>query len=89
MGHAEFLDGGADRRDPTPSPFTSAEHVLAFDAVAVYALPEAHRTRLRSTNMLERYNQELKRRTRVVRILPNGASCLRLVCALAIETNEE
>ena len=62
----------------------SAEEILA-----VYALPAAHRRRLRSTNMLERYNQELKRRTRVVRIFPNGASCLRLVIALAIETNEE
>jgi len=59
------------------------------EILAVYALPAAHRKRLRSTNVLERYNQELKRRTRVVRIFPNGASCLRLVCALAIETNEE
>jgi putative transposase len=59
------------------------------EILAVYALPEHHRTQLRSTNLLERYQQELKRRTRVVRIFPNGASCLRLVCALAIETNEE
>jgi putative transposase len=59
------------------------------EILAVYALPEGHRKRLRSTNVLERYNQELKRRTRVVRIFPNGASCVRLVCALAIETNEE
>jgi len=59
------------------------------EILGVYALPAAHRKRLRSTNVLERYNQELKRRTRVVRIFPNGASCLRLVCALAIETNEE
>jgi putative transposase len=59
------------------------------EILAVYALPAGHRKRLRSTNVLERYNQELKRRTRVVRIFPNGASCLRLVCALAIETNEE
>ena len=44
---------------------------------------------MRSTNMLERYNQELKRRTRVVRIFPNAASCLRLICAMAIETNQE
>ena len=61
----------------------------AEEILAVYALPEAHRKRMRSTNMLERYNQELKRRTRVVRIFPNGASCLRLICAMAIETNEE
>ena len=59
------------------------------EILAVYALPAGHRKRLRSTNVLERYNQELKRRTRVVRIFPNGASCRRLVCALAIETNEE
>jgi len=35
------------------------------------------------------HSQELKRRTRVVRIFPNTASCLRLICAMAIETNEE
>jgi len=52
-------------------------------------VPAAHRKRLRSTNVLEGHNQELKRRTRVVRIFPNGASCLRLISALAIETNEE
>jgi putative transposase len=59
------------------------------DALGVYAAPAAHRKRMRSTNMLERWNQELKRRTRVVRIWPNAASCLRLVTALAIETSEE
>jgi putative transposase len=61
----------------------------APEILAVYDLPEAHRKRLRSTNLLERYNQELKRRTRVVRIFPNGASCVRLVSALAMEANEE
>jgi transposase-like protein len=56
----------------------------------VYALPEAHRKRsMRTTNMLERQNQELKRRTRVVRIFPNEQSCLRLVSALLIETSQE
>ena len=44
---------------------------------------------MRTTNMLERYNQELKRRTRVVRIFPDDRSCLRLVTALAIEQSEE
>ena len=38
--------------------------------------------------MLERFNQELKRRTHVVRIFPNSESCLRLVRALAVETHE-
>ena len=38
--------------------------------------------------MLERYNEELRRRTRVVRIFPNATSCLRLILALAAETRE-
>jgi len=58
------------------------------EALAVYALPKGHRKRMRSTNMLERWHEEVKRRTRVVRIFPNGASCLRLVTALAMETSE-
>ena len=59
------------------------------EILGVYALPASHRRRMRSTNMLERYNQELKRRTRVARIFPDEGSCLRLVTALAMETNEE
>jgi transposase-like protein len=39
--------------------------------------------------MLERLNQELKRRTHIVRIFPSDQSCLRLVRALAVETHEE
>ena len=45
--------------------------------------------RVRTTNGLERFNQELKRRTRVVRIFPNRAALLRLVTALAMEQSEE
>jgi transposase-like protein len=59
------------------------------EILGVYALPEAHRKRMRTTNMLERQNQELKRRTRVVRVFPNEQSCLRLVSALLIETSQE
>ena len=55
----------------------------------VYQLPQSHRRKLRSTNMLERYDQELKRRTRVIRIFPDRNACLRLVTALALETSEE
>ncbi|MBV9082079.1 MAG: transposase, partial [Acidobacteriaceae bacterium] len=43
---------------------------------------------LKSTNLLERLNEELKRRTLVVRIFPNAASCLRLSRALAVEIHE-
>ena len=58
------------------------------EILAVYALPEHHRKRMRTTNMLERFNEEIKRRTRVVRIFPNEQSCIRLISALAMEENE-
>jgi len=54
-----------------------------------YRLPREHHKHLKSTNLLERLNQELKRRTHIVRIFPNEASCLRLVRALASEQDEE
>jgi putative transposase len=59
------------------------------DGLACFAFPEPHRRRIRSTNGLERFNEELKRRTRVVRIFPNREACLRLVTALCIEQSEE
>jgi transposase-like protein len=59
------------------------------EILAVYALPAAHRKKMRTTNLLERQNQELKRRTRVVRVFPHEQSCLRLVTALLMETNQE
>ena len=54
-----------------------------------YRLPREHHKHFKSTNMLERLNQELKRRTHVIRIFPNDASCLRLIRALASETDDE
>ena len=59
------------------------------DCLACYAVPVGHRVRVRTTNGMERLNQELKRRTRVVRIFPNRAALLRLVTALAMEQSEE
>jgi len=58
------------------------------ETLTYYRLPRAHHKHMKSTNMLERLNQELKRRTLVVRIFPNSASCLRLTRALAVETHE-
>ena len=57
--------------------------------LTVFQLPKGHRVRLRTTNNLEKYHHEIKRRTRVVRIFPNRRSCLRLVSALAMEQSEE
>jgi transposase-like protein len=59
------------------------------DALAVFVLPAAHRKRLRTTNGLERFHQEGRRRSRVIRIFPNRASCLRLDTALAMEQSED
>ncbi len=53
-----------------------------------YRLPRQHHKHLKSTNMLERLNEEIKRRTHVVRIFPNTEACLRLTRALAVETHE-
>jgi transposase-like protein len=58
------------------------------ETLTFYRLPRQHHKHLKSTNMLERLNEEIRRRTLVVRIFPNGDSCLRLVRALAVETHE-
>lgn len=54
-----------------------------------YSFPRAHHKHIKSTNMLERFNQELKRRSHVVRIFPNEAALLRLIRALCVETHED
>jgi len=92
---AESLDSAKKRLNETVDTLTAthpkvAGHLDMYgeEILAVYALPEHHRKRMCTTNMLERFNEEIKRRTRVVRIFPNEQSCIRLVSALAMEENE-
>src|SRR5258708_9748244 len=59
------------------------------DATAVLALPEPYRQRLRTTNSVERLNEEIRRRERVIRIFPNRASVIRLLGALLLEQHEQ
>ncbi len=59
------------------------------EGLAVFGLPPSHRRRLRTSNMLERLNKELKRRTRVAGLFPNEASARRLVSAVAMEISED
>jgi transposase-like protein len=59
------------------------------EGLSVFQLPEEHRKRMRTTNMLERQNKELKRRTRVATLFPNEASLLRLVTAVLVELSDE
>lgn len=58
------------------------------DAIAVLVLPAKYRRRLRTTNMLERLNEELRRRERVIRIFPNNDAALRMIGALLVEQHE-
>jgi putative transposase len=46
------------------------------EILAVYQLPAAHRRLMRSTNMVERLNEEIRRRTRVIRIFPRALQCV-------------
>src|SRR3546814_3177008 len=62
--------------------------VTGVQTCALPILPRRHHKHMKSTNMLERFNEEIRRRTYVVRIFPNAPSYLRLVRALAVETHE-
>ena len=68
-----------------------AEHIEEHieECLACLCFAASHRKRIRTTNGLERLNQEIKRRTRVVRIFPNREACLRLVTAMVLEQSEE
>jgi transposase-like protein len=59
------------------------------EGLTVFSFPREHQRRLRTANPLERLNQEIKRRTRIVRIFPNEASCLRLISAILMEKSED
>ena len=93
----EAADPGMARRElaETVSVFSSkAEKAVdrleaGFeDVIAVLSLPERYRKRLRTTNAMERLNEEIRRRERVIRIFPNRASAGRLLGALLMEQDE-
>jgi len=77
----------ADYEDRAPKAISVLES--SFDDVtAVLSLPEKYRKRLRTTNGMERLNEEIRRRERVIRICPNRGSVIRLVGALLMEMDE-
>ncbi len=59
------------------------------EGLTVFAFPKPHRRRIRTSNIVERLNQEIRRRTKVARLFPNEASCLRLVSAVLMEISED
>jgi len=72
----------------TPKLVVWAEEALP-EGFTAFELPASHRRRMRTTNLVERLNEEIKRRTRVARLFPNEAACLRLVSAVLMEISED
>ena len=73
----------------------SAPHLAAWleanvpEALSVFLLPQEHRTRLRTSNLLENLNKQIRRRTRVASLFPNPDSLLRLVSAITSEVSDD
>ena len=59
------------------------------EGLTIFSFPAQHRVKIRTTNVIERLNREIKRRTQVASIFPNAKSCLRLVTAVVMEMSEE
>ncbi len=75
------------------TPFGSQDVACTVEEIeqtlTCFSFPKDYRKRIRTTNGLERFREEIKRRSRVARIFPNDASCLRLIGALSMEQSEE
>ena len=85
----EYLKIAVEKYQKTASKLAEWLEQNIPEGLTVFSFPAAHRRRIRTTNGLERLNCEIKRRTRVVSIFPNDATCLRLVSAILMETSDE
>lgn len=90
QGEAEHLLNKFLTRYQTTAPrlVAWAEEAIP-EGFTVFGLPASHRRKLRTTNLIERLNEEIRRRTRVARLFPNEAACLRLVSAILMEISED
>ena len=77
-----------DYQDKAPRLTKWAETALP-EGFTAFMFPEQHRKKIRTVNMLERVNREIKRRTKVATLFPNTDSCLRLASAVAMEISDE
>lgn len=84
-----YLDKAVNKYSTLAPKLADWMEVNIPEGFTVFAFPRVHQRRLRTSNYLERLNQEIKRRTRVVRVFPNEQACLRLISAVLMEIGEE
>jgi transposase-like protein len=89
MEAERMLEMAVEKYKTTASRLSSWMEMNIPEGLTVFMLPESQRKKLRSTNMVERLNKEIKRRTQVATLFPNEASLLRLVSSILVETSEE
>lgn len=85
----ELLQAAIQKYAPQAPRLSAWMEENLIEGFTVFDFPLEHRKTIRTTNSLERINREIRRRTRVVGVFPNEASCLRLVSALLMEISEE
>lgn len=83
------LRQAVDKYAPKAPKLSAWMEANVAESFTVFAFPEVHRRRLRTSNLMERISQEIKRRTRVAALFPNEAALLRLVSAVLMESSEE
>jgi putative transposase len=83
-----FLHNAVEKYKRTASKLAAWLEANIPEGLTIFSFPIAHRRLIRTTNGLERVNQEIHRRTRVVGIFPNEAACLRLVSAILMELDD-
>jgi transposase-like protein len=84
-----FLNKAVEKYAPMAPRLADWMEANIPEGFTVFSFPKVHQRRLRTSNGLERLSQEIKRRTRVVRVFPNEKACMRLISAILMEIGEE